>query len=178
MLDNSYAEKSSWLKAEFDVVRNLIQRNPRDESTQPSPQQQQQQQCHELVEASLQKNNNNNEISASKVGFSPPAVVQQQPAATQAEKRKFADSQLGSSMLSPEQKRVSADYSEIAVEAGKYSLCDLIISSHLLLPHHYFISSHLLSSPLLSSHLFSSHLLASPPSHLIFSAHLRSSPLN
>jgi hypothetical protein len=35
LLDNSYAEKSSWLKAEFDVVRNLIQRNPRDESNSP-----------------------------------------------------------------------------------------------------------------------------------------------
>ena len=115
LLDNSYAEKSNWLKAEFEVVRNLIQRNPRDESTQSSTQQQQQQQCHELVDASLQKNNTDNNME---ISVAPPAVVQQVPAAAQAEKRKFTDSQLGSSMLSPEQKRLSADYSELKAEAG------------------------------------------------------------
>lgn len=125
-LDVRYSESSLWLQSEFDIVRNLIERNPRDSSANVmqgitgtgsilssstlaanifSP-----------TAVSMKSENQVSEIK-SEIKSEVKSEVKSEKA-QDSKKRTFPKAELGSSLLSPEQKRQSADATELQVEAG------------------------------------------------------------
>lgn len=95
-LDARYTVHSKWLKDEFDIVRSLIERNPRESTS--------------ILSESTQLNVFDAAIKTTAQTVSPPAVEKD------SSKRKYEASV--SSLLSPEQKRTSTDYEELQQQAG------------------------------------------------------------
>ena len=100
-LNDRYVDTWTWLNDELDIIAQLIKRDCVDTNNDSSSQ------------TAPTSNDVRNSSSSSM------EIVSQEKDSSS--KRKFPDAHLGSSLLSPEQKRLSADLAELQIKAGNYN---------------------------------------------------------
>ena len=98
-LDSRYNEHSDWLASEFEIIKSLITRSPEDFKS-------------DKATSSTKNTSNASNLKSTNQQVAKSHLTED------SNKRKLSDVQLGSSLLSPEQKRISCSTEELLVQAG------------------------------------------------------------